>query len=159
MLIKDMGYNMTLRTVFTNEKNENFIILAKKLWDEYVEISGDVVKQYQKFNTLEGKHFVILICDGEKAIACGSFKRFSKDTAEIRRVYVEKQHRRRKLASYIMENLEKIAKEKGYDNIVLETGVKNKVSRKFYKNLDYNIIANFEPFKDMSTCLCLKKKL
>jgi len=150
---------MAFKSVFTNEKNENFISLAKKLWEEYVEISGDVVKQYQKFNTLEGEHFVILIFDGEKPIACGSFKKFSKDTVEIRRVFVEKEYRRRKLATYIMKNLEKIAKEKGYEYAVLETGVKNKVSRTFYKNLDYGIIANFEPFKDMLTCLCLKKEL
>ena len=150
---------MAFKLVFTDENNEDFISLAKKLWDEYVEISGDVVKEYQKFNTLEGKHFVILIFEEDTPIACGSFRKFSKDTAEIRRVYVEKNYRKQKLASYIMKNLEKTAKEQDYDYVVLETGVKNKVSRKFYKSLDYKIIDNFEPYRDMSTCLCLKKEL
>ena len=150
---------MNLKTIFTNEKNENFISLAKKLWDEYVEISGDVVKEYQKFNTLEGKHFVILIFDENTAIACGSFKKFSKDTVEIRRVFVDKKYRKRKLASYIIENLEKIAKGKGYSYAVLETGAKNKISRRFYENLNYDIVEKFEPFEGMATCLCMKKKL
>ena len=150
---------MAFKLVFTDENNEDFISLAKKLWDEYVEISGDVVKEYQKFNTLEGKHFVILIFEEDTPIACGSFRKFSKDTAEIRRVYVEKNYRKQKLASYIMKNLEKIAKEQDYDYVVLETGVKNKVSRKFYKSLDYKIIDNFEPYRGMLTCLCLKKEL
>jgi GNAT superfamily N-acetyltransferase len=150
---------MAFKTIFTNENNKYFISLAKNLWDEYLEILGDIVKEYQKFNTLEGEHFVILIFDNEKAIACGSFKKFSKNTVEIKRVFVDKKYRRRKLASYVMKNLEEIAKEKGYKYTVLETGIKNKVSRNFYKNLDYVIIDNFEPFESMLTCLCLKKEL
>ena len=155
-MLKD---NMTLKIIFTDEKNEDFISLAKKLWDEYVEISGDTVKEYQKFNNLEGEHFVILVFDNDKAVACGSFKKFSKDTVEIRRVFVDKEYRRRKLAFYIMGNLEKIAKEKGYSYAVLETGAKNEVSKKFYKRLNYTIVGNFEPFKGMLSCLCMKKKL
>jgi ribosomal protein S18 acetylase RimI-like enzyme len=150
---------MTFKTIFTDENNEDFISLAKKLWEGYVESSGDIVKKYQEFNTLEGEHFVILIFDSEKAIACGSFKEFSKDTVEIKRVFVDKEYRRRKLALCIMKGLEEIAKEKSYKYAVLETGAKNKASRKFYKKLDYDIIERFVPLEGMPICLQMKKKL
>ena len=154
---------MKFRHIFTNEKNQDFIDLAKELWDEYYENVGDTVDKYQEVNNLEGEHFVILVFDEENVekspIACGSFKEFSSDTIEIKRVFVKKPCRNKGLATFIMEKLEKEAKNRGYDFSILVTGINNLPSQSFYKKLDYDIFEGFGFFKGDSDSISFKKEL
>lgn len=151
--------------IFTDEKNQDFIDLAKELWDEYYENAGCVVDKYQEVNNLDGKHFVILIFDNDnnneinKPIACGSFKEFSKDCVEIKRVFVKKSYRNIGLATFIMEKLEKEAKNKNYTFCVLVTGVNNSSSKLLYKKLQYNLIEGFGIFKGDPDSICYRKRI
>jgi len=148
---------------FTDEKNQDFIDLAKELWDEYYENVGDIVDKYKEVNNLEGKHFVILVFDenneNNSPIACGSFKEFSTSTVEIKRVFVKKPYRNKGLATFIMEKLEKEAKNRGYDFSVLVTGVNNLPSQLFYKKLNYDIFEGFGFFKGDCDSISYKKEL
>ena len=153
---------MSFRHVFTDEKDQNFIDLAKELWDEYFDNVGDTLDKYQEVNTLEGKHFVILVFDEDKnnnPIACGSFKEFSKDTVEIKRVFVKKPYRNKGLATFIMGELEKEAKNRDYSFAVLVTGVNNLFSQSLYKKLDYDLIDGFGFYKGDSDSVCFRKNL
>jgi len=155
--------NMTFKAVFTNENNEDFIELAKELWDEYYENVGDKVNKYKEVNNLEGEHFVILILDenseNNSSIACGSFKELSSDTVEIKRVFVKKPYRNKELATFIMKKLEKEAKNRNYDFSVLVTGITNLPSQTFYKKLGYDIVEGFGFFKGDSDSISFKKRL
>jgi len=153
---------MNISYLFTDEKNEYFINLDKELWEEYFENVGDIVDKYQEVNNLEGKHFVVLIfneSDNNSPIACGSFKEYSKDTVEIKRVFVKKPYRKQGLATSIMEKLENEAKNRGYGFSILVTGAHNSSSQVLYKKLDYEIIEGFGFFKRDSEAICYKKRL
>lgn len=154
---------MKFTHVFTDEKNQDFIDLAKELWDEYYENVGDIVNKYQEVNNLEGEHFVILIFDenNEKngSIACGSFKEISNNTVEIKRVFVKKPYRNNGLATFIMEKLEKEAKKRNYDFSVLVTGVNNFSSQSLYEKLDYALIEGFGIYKGDFDSFCFRKRL
>ncbi|MDR2967011.1 MAG: GNAT family N-acetyltransferase [Methanobacteriaceae archaeon] len=154
---------MDFKTIFTNENNEDFIDLAKELWDEYYENVGNTVDKYREVNNLEGEHFVILIFDenseNNSPIACGSFKEFSPDTVEIKRVFVKKTYRNKGLATFIMKRLEKEAKNRSYNFSVLVTGTNNLPSQVFYKKLDYDTFEGFGFFKGDFDSISFKKEL
>jgi GNAT superfamily N-acetyltransferase len=151
---------MNFSHIFTNEKNQDFIDLTKELWDEYYENLGDFVDNYQEVNTLEGEHFVVLIFnENNNPIACGSFKEFSRDTVEIKRVFVKKTYRNNGLAIFIMEKLEEEAKKQNYDFCILVTGITNLSSRSLYKKLNYDLIEGFGFFKDDSNAISFRKEL
>lgn len=65
--------------------------------------------------------FVLLVEDGQ-AIAGGAFQRYAPDTAEVKRVWTHRDHRRRGLAARVMAELEKEAAGRGYTRIYLMTG-------------------------------------
>lgn len=154
---------MNFTPIFTDEKNQDFVDLAKELWDEYYKNVGDTVNNYQEVNNLEGKHFVILIFDynneNNSPIACGSFKELFNDTVEIKRVYVKKPYRNNGLATFIMEKLEKEAKKQNYDFSVLVTGVNNFSSQVLYKKLGYDLFEGFGIYKGDSDVICYKKRI
>ena len=154
---------MSFSYVLTNEKNQDFINLVKELWDEYYENTGCIVDKYQKINTLEGEHFVILVFDEETKnnlpIACGSFKECFLDVVEIKRVFVKKDYRGKGLATLIMEKLEKEAKKRDYSFSILVTGVNNHSSQSLYKKLDYEKIEGFGFYKGDPDSISMGKKL
>lgn len=137
--------------------------------NEYYENAGDIVNKYQEINNLEGEHFVILIFDNYKdykninssltcsPIPCGSFKEFFKDIVEIKRVFVKPLYRNNGLATFIIENLEKEAKNRNYNYSVLVTKINNFSSQLLYKKLGYNLIECFGIFKRDLDFLCFKK--
>lgn len=65
--------------------------------------------------------FILLIEDGQ-AIAGGGFQRYAPDTAEAKRVWTHRDHRRRGLAARVMAELEKEAAGRGYARMYLMTG-------------------------------------
>ncbi|MET0234625.1 MAG: GNAT family N-acetyltransferase [Kibdelosporangium sp.] len=65
--------------------------------------------------------FILLIEDGE-AVAGGAFQRHDPGTAEVKRVWTHRDHRRRGLARRVMAELEKEAAGRGYSRIYLTTG-------------------------------------
>lgn len=157
---------MKFTYIYTDEKNQDFINLSKELWDEYYENVGDIVDKYQEVNNLEGEHFVILIFDENNRdnkynnpIACGSFKEFSNDVVEIKRVFIKKSYRNKGLATFIMEKLEKKAKKQDYDFSILVTGANNLPSQSLYKKLGYNLIKGFGIYKRNLDSFCFKKEL
>ncbi len=65
--------------------------------------------------------FLVLTENGE-TIAGGAIRRYDARTAEVKRVWTSSGHRRRGLARRLMAELERAARELGYDRIHLTTG-------------------------------------
>jgi GNAT superfamily N-acetyltransferase len=65
--------------------------------------------------------FILLVEDGI-AVAGGAFQRYSDDTAEFKRIWTHKDHRRQGLAARVLVELEKEAAGRGYARIYLTTG-------------------------------------
>jgi GNAT superfamily N-acetyltransferase len=64
----------------------------------------------------------ILLVENDQAIAGGAFQRHTPDTAEVKRVWTHRDHRRRGLAARVMAELEKEAAGRGYARMYLTTG-------------------------------------
>ncbi|MET0135134.1 MAG: GNAT family N-acetyltransferase [Kibdelosporangium sp.] len=64
----------------------------------------------------------VLIVENGAAVAGGAFQRYSEDTAELKRIWTHREHRRRGLAARVLVELEQEAARRGYTRIHLTTG-------------------------------------
>ncbi len=80
--------------------------------------------------------FVLLLRDGI-AIAGGAFKRYDAQTAELKRIWSDEQHRRQGLARRVVAELEAQALRQGYSRIFLTTGFRQPEARDLYLATGY----------------------
>jgi putative acetyltransferase len=121
--------------VYTGNGNQDFVELCKLLDENLNEIIGyDRRSQYDKYNTLENIHDVIVAYDGNNLAGCASFRHYDTGIAEVKRVFVKKEYRGRGISKQLMLLLEDRAREKGYKRLILETGLPLKAAIELYKN-------------------------
>jgi GNAT superfamily N-acetyltransferase len=143
----------------TDSKNTDFMKLIKLLDDTLNEQYGELQKQYDKHNKVDYINNVIIIYKDEVPVACGAFKEHNSDTIELKRIFVVKENRRQGLSKIIIDELEKLGRGKGYENAVLETGIKQYEAIGLYKSTGYEIIQNYEPYIGNANSVCMKKSL
>ncbi|MEO6686566.1 MAG: GNAT family N-acetyltransferase, partial [Dyadobacter sp.] len=90
---------------------------------------------------------------------CGCFKIFNDKTVEIKRMFIKENQRGKGIASSLLAELEKWAKELGYEEAVLETGKGQPNAIKLYQKYGYKIIENYNQYDDLEISVCLKKSL
>lgn len=150
-----------MELIYTDGKDIRFINLCRELDDFLNEIVGGEKQRekYNQYNTLDDIHDVVLVIDNGQAVGCGSFKKYSENAAEIKRVFVKKGYRRKGLAKYIMQALEQRARNTGYIMLILETGNLLIAAMKLYSGIGYEIIANYGQYADMPESICMAKQL
>ncbi|WP_312226690.1 GNAT family N-acetyltransferase [Pseudescherichia sp.] len=80
--------------------------------------------------------FLVLERDGE-IIATGAYKPFDEQTAEIKRIWTQRNLRQQGLAGRMMQALEQRASLAGYRRIFLTTGFRQPEAVKLYLSLGY----------------------
>lgn len=150
-----------MQLIVTEGTDERFKHLCSKL-DDYLNmiVGGEQQRtQYTKYNQLDSIHDVVLIIEDDKAVGCGSFKKYDDQTAELKRVYVSEEYRGKRYGRVILEQLESIAKNKGYKSLILETGRPLEQAKNLYTNMGYKIIDNYGQYVDMKDSICMEKIL
>ena len=92
-------------------------------------------------------------------VACGALRRIDDTVAEIKRMYVAPEGRRRGLARRILRELEHRAVEFGYSTIRLETGVGQPEAIALYEVCGYRRIPAYDPFVGNPSSVCFEKSL
>jgi GNAT superfamily N-acetyltransferase len=101
---------------------------------------------------------VILYLD-DIAVGCGGFKHYDSITAEAKRVYLQSEYRGQGLGRSIMQEIEKWIIEKGYKDVILETGDLQYAAIELYKRMGYFEIDKYGPYVDSPASVCFKKNL
>lgn len=150
-----------MRIVHTDGTNKDFIELCTQLDHHLNEMVGGEKQrsQYTQYNTLESIHDVIVIYRDELPVACGSFKLYAEQVAEVKRVFVQKEYRGQGLAKKIMGLLEEKAKSQGFTSLILETGAMLNDAIGLYSSLGYERIENYGQYKHMKESVCMRKHL
>jgi putative acetyltransferase len=102
--------------------------------------------------------YLVAYLNGEP-VACGALRPLDAHTAEVRRMFVRRSHRRRGLASAILEALEKAARDLDYSVLRLETGCRQQPAMSLYEARGFARIAPFGPYVDDPTSVCFEKRL
>nr|WP_315177900.1 GNAT family N-acetyltransferase [uncultured Flavobacterium sp.] len=149
----------TIRISKTTSENPDFInligALDKSLWERYPELKTD----YWGNNIIELNPNVVVIYLENNPVACGCFKKYDKDTIEIKRMFVSPEARGMGLAQNILRELELWAHDLGYSFSVLETLYKQKEAIALYQKTGYSIVDNYEPYVGLENSICMRKQI
>lgn len=81
--------------------------------------------------------FLVLVDDAGRTVAGGGFRRVEPAVCEVKRVWTAPGHRRRGHASRVLTELERLAGERGYRRIRLETGPAQPEAEAMYRARGY----------------------
>ena len=102
--------------------------------------------------------YVVAHVDG-RALACGALRPRDDTTAELRRMYVLRAHRREGLASAVLAHLIGEARRLGYSRLVLETGYRQLAAMRLYEAHGFHRILPFGEYVGDPTSVCYERKL
>jgi len=150
-------YQVILKRASNTETD--FKKLISKL-DKYLSIvNGEQDAFYAPNNVLDPLDTAVIAYYNNKPVGCGCFKRYDEDSVEIKRMYVDPDLRGRGIASTILNELEKWAKENGFKYTVLETGLKLDDANALYRKQGYEVIENYGQYAGITSSVCMKKTL
>lgn len=143
-----------------DSEDHHFRSLVKALDAELAGYNGEKDEFYTQFNSIQYiKNAILVLDENDLPLACGAFKKYADDTVEIKRMYVHPDHRRHGLASTVLTQLERWAKELGFEYALLETGEFLSGTVAFYKKCGYSIIPNYDQYVGIDGSICFKKTL
>ena len=102
--------------------------------------------------------FLLGLIDGEP-VACGAYRRHEDEVAEIKRMYVRADWRRRGIARELLTELEIRAAEAGYLRAVLETGTEQPEALALYPSAGWTSIPGYGHYKWSPRNRCFAKDL
>ena len=143
----------------TNSEDVDFINLVVLLNQDLKIRDGEDHDFYNQFNGIDTIKHAIVLYEGEAAIGCGAFREKENGIAEIKRMFVHPDYRKRGIASAILKELEIWAAEVDYKYTILETGVNQPEAIALYQKQEYVIIPNYPPYDVMDNSVCMKKTL
>jgi GNAT superfamily N-acetyltransferase len=148
-----------IKIVKTTSKNKDFIALVaaldQSLWESYPELKVD----YWGNNIMELNSNVVIVYLNEAAVACACFKKYNKNTIEIKRMFVSVEERGKGLAQNMLQELESWANELGFSFSVLETLYKQKAAIAMYQKVGYVVTENYTPYVGRESSICMKKTI
>lgn len=149
--------NYTIKRTTANDKD--FQLLVKKLdhelWNELKEDQAT----YDQYNIVIDIPTAVVIYNDNDPVACGCFKKFDEQTVEIKRMFVQKDHRGKGLSKKILAELEQWAKEKNYQFSVLETSIHFTTAKNLYTTNGYRVISNYGQYAGLPESVCMQKEL
>lgn len=150
---------MKIEIIRTDATNKDLIELIIHL-DEYIRgKDGENHEFYPQYNTLQNVTGVVIAYVNKIAVGCGAFKGFNKNSVEVKRMFAKELYRGKEIAPLILSEIEKWAKELGYNFCVLETGKNMFSAINFYKKNGYSLIENYGHYVEAPNSICFKKKL
>ena len=142
----------------TNFQNKDFQKLVADLDADLKIRDGEEHHFYIQFNKIDKLKYAVVAYDNEIPVGCGAFKEFSKDTMEVKRMYTPPAHRRKGIASLVLNELESWANELGFTKCILETGKRQPEAINLYSKKGYIIIPNFGQYENVENSVCFEKK-
>lgn len=143
----------------TNSDDIDFINLVVLLDQDLAIRDGEDHAFYNQFNKTDKIKHVIVFYENNIAVGCGAFREKENDSVEIKRMFVHPDYRKKGIASAVLAELERWAKEINYTYTILETGKNQPEAINLYQKQDYTIIANYPPYEKMDNSVCMKKTL
>lgn len=148
-----------IKTLRTNSSNKDFVHLVQSLNDYLKVIDGNEHDFYSQYNGLDDLKHVIVVYLNNVPAGCGAFKAYDENSVEIKRMYTNPEFRGQGIATKVLLELEKWAKEEGFKTCILETGKRQAEAVSFYKMMKYTITSNYGQYININNSLCFKKIL
>lgn len=140
-----------------NSESADFKALVNLLDAELRIRDGEEHSFYAQFNKIDSLREVVVAYSDEIAVGCGAIKSYSKQTAEVKRMFVKEENRGKGIAGKVLAELETWAKELDFDDCILETGFKQPEAIALYAKSGYEVIPNYGQYIGVKGSVCMKK--
>lgn len=148
-----------LQLLRTHSDNPFFTGLTAVLDKELAGLYPLQQHEYAPHNKMPGNATTVIALWNDVPVGCGCFKKIDDETIEIKRMFVDPEHRGKGIAGTILTELEKWAKELSFSKARLETGTKQEAAIHLYQKMGYHITENYGPYIGMETSICMFKIL
>lgn len=142
----------------TNFKNQEFKKLVKLLNSDLAKRDGEN-HPLSQYNDIENIKYVVLVYENHKPIGCGAIVEYDLNTVEIKRVYVLPEVRGKRIATKILSELERWAKELTIFKCILFTGTNQPEANRLYERNGYKQIQKYGKLAEVADSLCFAKEL
>lgn len=143
----------------TNSENKDFQDLVLELDKDLAKKNGEKNAFFAQYNKIDFIKNVVVAFNDNLPIGCGALKELDKSTMEIKRMYVTIEMRGKGVVVAVLNELERWARELGYQRCVLEAGDKMLEAIGLYKKSSYKIIKNYGQYENIVSCICFEKEL
>ena len=134
--------------------------LVRELDAELKITDGEDHAFYNQYNGLDDIQHLLLVYLENRATACGGFKALDETTAEIKRMYTAVDARGKGIAKAVLQELEIWAKLEGFNQLVLETGIRQQAAIALYESTGFiRMEENYGPYKGLEESFCFTKAL
>lgn len=107
----------------------------------------------------DGRGTFLLARDGDRAVGCGAVRLIDARTAEVKRMYVEPDHRGKGVGRAVLASLDAAARQLGAQRLVLETGIYSTEALALYRGAGFTQIECWGEYAASPTSICLQKHL
>lgn len=145
----------------TAGNDPDFILLCNKLDEQLDEMVGGRENriEYVQYNSLEDIQDAFIAYDNATPVGCMGLRKYSDNTAELKRVFVINEYRGQGISRQLMDRLELTAKTRGFTSLILETGEELTAAVELYRKSGYEVIPNYPPYENMKESVCMMKNL
>jgi len=106
----------------------------------------------------DNPRYVFIIAElNAEIVGCGAIRPISQKRGEVKRMFAK--YPGKNIGKSILSFLETKAKELNYEELVLETRVKNKEACSFYLKANYTKIPNYGKYINRLDAICFQKTL
>jgi len=148
-----------LTLIRTNSNNADFIQLVALLDKDLAVRDGDEHAFYAQFNKVDSIKQVVVAYQNGMPVACGAIKPLSETAAEVKRMFVHPDYRKKGIAAKILTELEAWATELTFEECVLETGRKQPEAIALYQKVGYQVRPNYGQYIGVDNSVCMAKPL
>ncbi|GAB2460709.1 N-acetyltransferase [Hymenobacter qilianensis] len=148
-----------LRLIRTSSDNPDFRALVQLLDHELGARDGADHAFYAQFNKVEAIKHTVVAYQHDEPVGCGTFKEFTGELVEIKRMYMQPALRGQGVAASVLTELEQWARELHYRGCVLETGMKQPEAIRLYERSGYQRIPNYGQYVGGENSVCMQKGL
>jgi GNAT superfamily N-acetyltransferase len=148
-----------MKIMRTNSDNPDFVGLVKLLDAHLAERDGADHSFYAQFNKIDRIRHVVLAYENGTPLGCGAIKEYEAGTMEVKRMYVPPAHRKKGVATTVLAELERWARELSCTRCILETGKRQPEAIGLYKRNGYRLIPNYGQYAAVENSVCFEKEL
>jgi GNAT superfamily N-acetyltransferase len=132
--------------------------LSRELSERY-DLSDDGSGHFKPDDMLVPRAVFLIGTAAGRPVACGALRPMEEDVAEIKRMFVAPEWRRRGYSKTILGELERRAVKLGYRRVRLETGIRQPEAIGLYERSGYRRIPNFGIYAGSAVSVCFEKSL
>jgi GNAT superfamily N-acetyltransferase len=154
--------NFTLKKGETATDFDN----GKRLFNQYIQsldfeltfqdVDRELAEIAVEYNTPSGA--LLLVYDGDKAIACAGVRKIDSTTAELKRMFVDPGYRGHQLGQKLLQMALAVSKQLGYSSIRLDTVPQMRSAIKLYESAGFREIDPYR-FNPMPGAIFMEKEL